>query len=402
MDLGQWCPAAIIGAGPYGLSVAAHLQSKGIGLRIFGSPMHRWLAQMPKGMYLKSEGLGSNLSDPAGEHTLARYCAKAGLTYGDWGVPVSREIFARYALAFQRELVPYVENVAVRSVERIAGGFELRLESGEIVKARRAVVATGLGGTAYSPPEILELPPSLRSHSEDHHDFSPFKGLDVTVVGGGQSALETAALLNEQGASVRLLVRESALVWNPRPDMAPRSLYRRLRHPRNELGEGLRTWFYINLAQCFRRLPQGLRIDKAKTELGPAGGWWLKDRVTGRFPVHTGHQVCKAEARGSRALLKVLSQGGIREIATDHVIAATGYQFDVRRLSILGESLMPQLRREEGLPWLSAHLESSVPGLYFTGLASAYAFGPAMRFLAGTRFTARRIAHHLGAECNPA
>jgi cation diffusion facilitator CzcD-associated flavoprotein CzcO len=54
---------AIIGAGPYGLSIAAHFRSRGISFRVFGRPMDSWLRHMPKGMHLKSDGFASNLSD---------------------------------------------------------------------------------------------------------------------------------------------------------------------------------------------------------------------------------------------------------------------------------------------------------------------------------------------------
>jgi cation diffusion facilitator CzcD-associated flavoprotein CzcO len=391
-------PIAIVGAGPYGLSIAAHFQLKGIEFRIFGSPMHRWLAQMPKGMFLKSEGCGSNLSDPSGRRTLAHYCAENGLAYGDWGTPVPRESFARYALAFQRELVPNVEDVSVVAIERSPGGFALRLSTGEAFDASKVIMATGLEHTDYIPEALRKLPSELCSHSSEHHDLSRFKGLGVTVVGGGQSALETAALLAEQGADVSLLVREPSVAWNPDPDLSPRSLYRRLRYPRSDLGEGLSTWIYCNLPQLFHSLPRQTRIWKATTTLGPAGAWWLKERIIGRFPVLSGHLVVGAEAQKDRALLKVMENGsGPRMMTTDHVIAATGYQFDLKRLPFLSESLKSQLRHEEWLPKLSANFESSVPGLYFTGLASMYSLGPAMRFLAGTTYAASRITGHIAA-----
>ena len=74
--MGRVTEVAIIGAGPYGLSVAAHLRKLGIGFRLFGRPMHTWLTQMPKGMLLKSEGFASNLSDPDDQLTLDRYCTE--------------------------------------------------------------------------------------------------------------------------------------------------------------------------------------------------------------------------------------------------------------------------------------------------------------------------------------
>jgi hypothetical protein len=60
----------IVGAGPYGLSIAAYLRRLHIAFRICGVPMQNWRNAMPMGMFLKSEGGGSNLSDPSGAFTL--------------------------------------------------------------------------------------------------------------------------------------------------------------------------------------------------------------------------------------------------------------------------------------------------------------------------------------------
>ncbi len=79
---------AIIGAGPYGLSLAAHLRARGIDFRIFGTPLNSWRTQMPKGMFLKSEGFASNLYDPDGAFTLVRFCADKSLGYADYNHPV--------------------------------------------------------------------------------------------------------------------------------------------------------------------------------------------------------------------------------------------------------------------------------------------------------------------------
>lgn len=387
---------SIVGAGPYGVSIAAYLRSMGIDFRIFGISMHRWRAQMPKAMFLKSEGCGSSLSDPTGQRTLARYCAEGGLRYGAWGEPVSRETFAQYALSFQQDFVPNLENTMVTTVSESQDTFELGLSSGEKLNADNVIIATGLEHMAYTPPEISQLPASLRSHSADHFDLSPFKGKDVTVVGGGQSALETAALLHEEGASVRLLVRKPSLAWNPTPSVADRTLYRRLRHPRTNLGDGLQLWLYANAPWLFHYLPQRIRIERAKAVLGPAGAWWLKERIIGRLPILLGHSVFSSEARGARAVLHVSDQDGrSMNLATDHVIAATGYRFQLARLPFLSEDLKSRLRHEQQLPALSTNFESSVSGLYFAGLASSYSFGPAMRFLHGASYTARCISNHV-------
>ncbi len=386
----------IIGAGPYGLAVAAHLTYLGIESRIFGSPMRRWLSQMPKSMFLKSEGCASSLPDPAGHLSLAQYCQQAGLTYSDYGDPVSREVFVRYALSFQKALVPHVKDVLVTELRKLPDGFEVRLNSGETFRAANVVVATGLDHMPYSPEVLRRLPRELWSHSADHYELSKYKGKNVAVIGGGQSALETAAILREEGAAASLVVRAPALAWNRVPVTARRSLYGRLRRPRTRLGEGLKLWVYDNVPQLFHYLPQEVRIARVKATLGPAGAWWLKDRVLGKMPVYLGHHIEAADARNGRVAIRMADQGGRpSEIVADHVIAATGYRYDFQNLPFLDQKLKSEIRHEMQSPKLSSNFESSVPGLYFTSLASANSFGPVMRFLAGAGFTARRIASHI-------
>ena len=386
----------IIGAGPYGVAIAAHLQFIGINFRIFGYSMHRWMYQMPKNMFLKSEGCASSISDPTGHHTLARYCSNEGLPFSEYGMPVSRGVFTRYALSFQQKLVPNVEDVMVTAISKLRDGFELRLNTGETLDAGKVIVATGMDYMAYIPEQLARLPVELRSHSADCHDLSGFKGAEVVVVGGGQSALETAAMLREEGASVSLFVRKTGLEWNPVPSKVRRSIYYRFRNPRTRLGDGLQLWVYDKVPGIFHYFPQRVRLAKVGTVLGPAGAWWLKDRVVGRLPILLGHHLCGAEVRGGRVALQVTDQKEQHlDIFADHVVAGTGYRFNIQNLPFLSQSLKSQLRQEQQSPLLSSNFESNVPGLYFAGLSSANSFGPAMRFLVGASFTARRIASHL-------
>jgi hypothetical protein len=387
---------AIIGAGPYGLSIAAHLGSAGVDYRVFGTPLNLWRSHMPRGMYLKSEGCASNLSAPRDGYSLRQYCADASLPYGDYAAPVPLETFTQYGLSFQQRLVPTVENELVTGLAKSSTAFELQLASGEAFRASKVVVATGVSHTAHIPTALTRLPSELRSHSGDHHDLNTFKERDVTVIGGGQSAIETAALLREAGAAVRLLVRRPSLLWNPVPNESPRSLYERLRRPMSNLGPGLGPWLYANAPMVFRHLPQQIRLAKVRTVLGPAGAWWLRDRVLDRLPIMPGYAVQKAETQGERVLLHLKGLNGeLRQVVTEHVIAATGYRFALQSLPFLSRHLLAQLHSVQETPVLSRNFESSVPGLYFTGLASANQFGPAMRFLHGTSFTASQVSRHI-------
>ena len=358
--------------------------------------MHRWLEHMPKGMFLKSEGCASNLFDPQDGFTLKQYCSEKGLPYAQYGAPVSVEAFTQYGLSFQRRLVPTVENVMVTALGRSSATFELRLASGETLRASKVVIATGMSHTEHIPAALAQLPAELLSHSSSHRDLSGFKGRDVTVIGGGQSALETAALLHEAEAEVRLLVRKPSIVWNVAPKLHRRSLGDRIRRPMSNLGPGLGPWVYSNAPMLFCYLPRRLRIARVHSALGPAGAWWLRDRVVGQLPMTLSHFVSKAEIRGERVTLHLQGlDGDLRQHTTNHVIAATGYRFVLRSLPFLSKHLLSQLDSVQQTPVLSPNFESSIPGLYFTGLASANQFGPAMRFLHGADYTARRVSRHI-------
>jgi len=385
---------AIIGAGPYGLSIAAHLRTRGLGFRIFGSPMESWRARMPAGMFLKSEGFASDLYDPERRFTLKQFCAQNGLPYGDLGVPIPLETMVAYGLSFQKQLVPDVENKTVVAVDHSSKGFLLQLDSGETVSARRVIVAVGGSYFRYIPPSLAHLPSEFLSHSSDHHDLSRFKGQDVTVVGGGASALDLAALLHEIGAQVRLVGRRPSLAFLPKP--GPRSLWRRIRFPMTGIGGGWRSRFFTEAPMLFRYLPQDIRLRTIKTYLGPAGGWWTKDLILERVPVLLARTPKEAEIGDGHVYLQLNGNGAPSELITRHIIAATGYRVDVRRLTFLSEMIRSGLQSLEYAPVLSKDFQSSVAGLYFVGLASAHYLGPVMRFMFGAGYTARRLSEHLG------
>src|SRR3984893_18607432 len=128
-------PIAIVGAGPYGLSLATHLHERGIRFGIFGQPMQVWRGQMPAGMHLKSDGFASNLYDPARRFTLKQYCRDHGIAYADYGLPVRLDTFVAYGLEFQKKLVPMLEPLNVVEGSKNPDGYLLRLANGETLAA---------------------------------------------------------------------------------------------------------------------------------------------------------------------------------------------------------------------------------------------------------------------------
>jgi thioredoxin reductase len=396
------CQVAIIGAGPYGLSIAAHLRARDVAFRIFGDPMHTWLAHMPKGMRLKSEGFASSLYDPGSTFTLETYCREKGIPYAETGLPVPLEVFAAYGLEFQRRFVAELETKLVDSVQRVAEGFRIRLEDGSVISARKVVMAVGLTHYKYLPPGLSTLPEEFVTHSSRHTDLDRFKGREVIVVGAGASALDLAALLHQAGAAVRVVARKSVIKFHDPPKREKPSWLDQLRNPITGIGPGWKLFLCTHAPLLFRQMPLQFRLEKVRLILGPAPCWFTKEQVAGKVAFNTGVSIVGARVRKGQVNLDIAdNEGGQQTLAADHVIAATGYKVDLRRLDFIDSDLQSRIQAVDNTPVLSSNFESSVPGLYFVGASAANTFGPLLRFAFGAGFTARRLSRHLASAVVP-
>ena len=385
---------AIIGAGPYGLSLAAHLSQARVRHRIFGRPMHSWREHMPHGMCLKSDGFASNLYDPADSFTLEQYCTEQALPYQRSGLPIPLETFVGYGLEFQRRMVPHLEPVDVTHLSRVRGGFRLTTEDGGTLTARRVILAVGITHFAYTPPMLAALPPELSTHSSAYGDVRHFAGKVVVVVGAGASAVDFASALADVGATVHLVGRRDKLAFYT-PDLEPRPFPEQVRKPRSGLGLGWKLRFLADAPLAFYRLPRRLRHRIVRRHLGPVPAWFMRDKIERRIPLHMGARISSVEPAGSQVALRFSQGEQERELLADHVIAATGYRPSVRSLRFVDEVLLAQIATVEETPLLSRNFETSVPGLHMVGLASSNHFGPVCRFACGARFTSRQLARFL-------
>jgi thioredoxin reductase len=352
---------------------------------------------MPRGMRLKSEGFASNLSDPASEFTLEVFCREKGIAYADIGLPVELDTFIAYGREFQRRHVPQLEQVEVNGLAARSQGFELTTSNGEVVQARKVVVATGIGKYTYLPPVLKDLPSSIVSHSSQHSDLGSFKGRKVAVLGAGASALDIAALLKEAGASVDLVARTDKLLFHDRP-REPRPLWERIRDPRSGLGTGWRSRLSCDIPLVFHALPESLRLRTVARHLGPAPCWFVREAVVGHISMHLGATFEGAEPSGSGIRVKFSQGGEAKSIEADHLIAATGFKVALSRLGFIGNALRSEIRMVEDSPILGRQFDSSVPGLYFVGVAAANSFGPLLRFAFGADYTAKRLTRHLASN----
>ncbi|MGY8635129.1 FAD-dependent oxidoreductase [Bradyrhizobium sp. 14AA] len=388
---------AVIGAGPYGLSLAAHLRRRAVEHRIFGEPMGPWKANMPPGMLLKSYPWATNLSDPDSEFDLKSFCSERALPYHDELMPLPLSRFVHYGEAFQARYVPAVERKTLIALDPGSGFLRASFDDGETVDARRVVLSIGLQPFKLLPPEAAHLPADLCSHSGDCGSLENFDGKEVVVVGSGSSASDLAALIHERGIQVSLVARRPKLQFADGP--RHRSWLSRTIVPMSGIGHGWTLATCAKYPQLIRHLSEDLRVRLANHRaLGPLGGAFVKDRVVGKIPTWLGYGIRGVEAHNGKVTLNLVEPGGTqRSITAEHVIFATGYKVDISRLRFLNQTLLQHMRLIDGAPQLSAHYETTVPGLHFIGPAAANSFGPVCRFVYGTDHPARHLARHLSA-----
>ena len=384
---------AIIGAGPYGLSLAAHLNARGIEFRIFGEPMESWKTGMPPGMLLKSTPSASCLYDPDRHFTVQQFCAERDAPYHDTLMALPLDSFITYGEAFQRRYVPTVERKKLTSLRQAPHGFAAVFDDDEVVDARQVVVAVGVHPFKYMLRAVNGLPAEVLSHSGDYGPLDDLQGQRVTVLGSGASASDLAALLHERGVAVSLVTGAPELRFACPPRLP--TFWERIVEPPCGIGSGWVLKVCADAPRLTRLLPEPHRLRLAKVP-GPLGGAFMKDRVIGKVPLFLGHTVVGAEASGGKVrLFTKTSDGATTTLHVDHVLAATGYRLDLDRLSFLPADLQARIRRFGGAPDLSPKYESSVPGLYFIGPIAANSLGPVARFVFGALHPARALSRAL-------
>ncbi|GCE21884.1 NAD(P)-binding domain-containing protein [Dictyobacter kobayashii] len=378
---------AIVGAGPYGLTAAAHLRARGRDVMVFGKPFSFWRDATPKDMLLRSSWWATSLSDPKGHYSFARYLQEKQMPQ-PW--PLPRAVFADYGHWFQQHAVPNVDEVQVTQVRGQNRRFQIELADGRSITSRAVIMAVGTGYYVNHPIEYAHLSPERVSHISQHNSYDKFRGQRVAIIGRGQGALEAAALAHENGAEVHVVSR-SPLRWLPVDLPRKRSLMERIREPRAGIASGWFPWGLEHFPYVFHALPESAkaRLFRGRGRYGPAGAAWLQPRLLDKVVFHENQQPERIDEREDGIRLALTPEG--KDLIVDHVLLGTGYQVDIARLPMLDPSLLAAIQTANGAPILSSWFESSVAGLYFTGLSSVPSFGPLFRFVVGTDATARRL-----------
>ena len=383
------CDIAIIGAGPYGISASAHLRTiKGLDVHTFGEPMVFWQRNMPKGMLLRSGWEASHIADPNQSLTLDIFRKESGNHFSS---PVPLDRFVNYGLWHQQHSVPDLDRRRIVRVEPGTRGFRLILEDGESVLANRVVIAAGISSFTWRPSEFDNLPAALATHTSEHVDFARFAGKEVLVVGGGQSALESAALLHEAGAVVEIVARAREIRWLG--GVVSRTIHRgfgpkisKLLYAPTDVGPAGISQI-VARPDLVRRFSRPIQDWLRKRSIRPAGARWLVDRLKD-VPMQLGRTVVSATSKGERVKVR-LDDGSERDF--DHVFLGTGYRVDISKYDFLASKLASFIIRHQGYPRLTDGFETSVPGLHILGAPAVWSFGPLMQFVVGTHYSSRAL-----------
>ncbi len=386
----SYVDVVVVGAGPYGLSTAAHLLGKGLQVAVFGRPLSLWRENMPEGMFLRSYWWASNLSDPQKNYGFEQYFQIHALRAPE---PLPIETFIDYALWFQKNCVPTIDETYITSIEQQGDHFEITLQAGRIVRSRAVVMAPGLKYYEYRPAQYEHLSPAVVSHVAQYGDFNHLIGKHVVVIGGGQSALENAAIMQERGVSVEIVARH-AIHWLTDEKVDGRSLFQRVRYPRAGIAPGWFNWGIENAPYAFQQLPRAMkdRLLRGRGRFGPAGSYWLKERILGKVKLREQVGVQHVQETEQGVTLQ-LSDTSV--LHADHIMLATGYRADVWKLPMLHADLVSRLHTYQGSPVLNSRFETNIPGLYFVGFSAVSSFGPFYRFVVGTDAAATRLSHAL-------
>jgi hypothetical protein len=386
-NLKSYCDIAIVGAGPYGLSAGVHLKAKGHTVRVFGEPMEFWANKMPEGMLLRSPRVASSLSDPDRAFTLEAY---ENAFRKQPSAPLPLDTFVEYGKWFRHQLGSDLDQRNVKRVARDDNGFKTTLQDGEEIRSRSVVIAAGIGPFKRKPDVFSRLSAEHVTHCYDGRDVSRYAGKRVAVIGSGQSALESAALLHEAGASVEIIARQPKLRWIGQHSwLHHMGIISSMLYSQHDVGPvGIsRLVAYPNLT---RWVPLKLRDKIRLRAVRPAGSRWLPARLS-KVKITTGRSVTDAKLIGNELGLR-LDDGSLRTV--DHVLLGTGYRVDISCYEFLPPELLKDIRQFDGYPKLKSGFRSSVPGLHFIGATAARTFGPLLYFVAGTDFASRELASY--------
>ena len=372
----------VVGAGPFGLSMSSFCKHHNIDHLIVGKTMDFWKSNMPKGMFLRS-GTDWHL-DPVNTHTIEKYIKDNDISLNK-SEPLSLDFYLDYVNWFVKEknigpIDSFITNLDYLNGEKPY--FSAKLENGEEIEAKNVLLALGFKHFKNIPEELSIIPENRLSHTCDLVDLDQFKNKRCLIIGGRQSAFETAALLNEAGAE---------------------NIYVSYRHDTPDFTESDWSWVLPMLDKMvedpgwFRNLSEQERDDlnkrfwtEGRLKLEP----WLSPRLKSdsvKLLPNTNAIACSELSSGDLEVELDSSE----KIIVDHVILATGYKVDMKNIPLLNSgNILEKLKLKNGFPVLDNYMQTNIPGLFVTSMAATQDFGSFFGFTVSVNASANMIGKY--------
>jgi thioredoxin reductase len=181
---GEVFDVLVVGAGPAGLAAAVGASSEGL-----------------RTVVVEHEAIGGQ----AGTSSMIRNYP--GFSQGISGAKLAQEIW-RQAWAFGTTFL-YMRRA--ESLSRQDGHYRLRLSDGSVLTSRTVIIATGVGYRRLGIPALESLQGRGVFYGAAASEAPAMRGRNVFVVGGGNSAGQTALHLAKWADQVTVLVRAESL-----------------------------------------------------------------------------------------------------------------------------------------------------------------------------------------------
>jgi thioredoxin reductase len=356
----------IIGAGPYGISLAYELWRLKVPFVISGQPFSLWFDHTLGSMSIRSDSHTSEIYTQQDVFNMKRYIKWKFPDHADELLKkrIPTAVFRDYLQDVLARLPFSIERQKVMNVTKQGMSFIHTLEDGQEVISDASVVATGIENHRVIPDGLTSLSAEHMMHSWQVADYEYMKNKQLLVVGAGQSAAECAAHLSEEN-QVTWVMRKKPVFYSE-PINLPKPVFK----------------FILYGSPYFYFLPQQVKSLLGKkfveTTITPdMKRIWESDRI--RIVYADVNDLKLYEDDGGKVKSDVLNA------AFDGVIAATGFQYRLDALHFLDKELKLSIQVKSGIPIINYRFQTSVEKLYMVGGITETHYGPAQRFMMGSR-----------------
>jgi lysine/ornithine N-monooxygenase len=361
----------IIGAGPYGISLAYDLWERGISFKIAGNPFELWLSHTLNSSSIRSDRHASEIFTRNKTFDLTAFIKEAYPHNATFILKqrLPNHLFRSYLTNVLKNLPFEIYNQKVTKLTKEKNLFQITIENGQTFEAEQVVLATGIGQHKKLPKILEKLPKDLVAHSWDVNTYANWKDKRLLVIGGGQSAAESVEHLYRNN-DITWLMRRPPLFYSE-PINLPKPIFKLILY--------LSPYFYYIPPKFKKRFAKKF----VETTVTPDMKHLLKEK---KVTLHY-------EDAGQLGLIEHTGKlySNTLKQQFDGIVAATGYHYHLQHLSFIDDHLLQKVKAEKEIPKVNFNFETNVKGLFIVGGMAEPTYGPAQRFMIGMRHATLRL-----------